>query len=210
MIVRILLSRRFPALLAILAVLSAVSLALGPAAIVIDLREDQDAVALPYAELCAVVGAAIAVVLLRPRFWEWDRLGRARSASVAGFCAIAAILLPTLVALPAVVRVSEVNTLGLLVNVVFSCALITALAPSLGPVAGGMVGILAWFGSGVTNNLEPSSVQYTPVVGYSFHLPDSWPADRWQYAAILALLAIGVHVWTRGSTAVARRMTQDF
>ncbi|MGH3466537.1 MAG: hypothetical protein ACRDQF_02245 [Thermocrispum sp.] len=205
MIVRVLLSRRVPALVGALAVLAVLGALLARNTIVIDLRRDGNDARLPFTELCAIVGATVAALAMRPRFWEWDRVGTARASVVSATCAAAGIVLPSLIVLSAGVVVPGELVLGSLVNAGFLCGLIFLLTPLLGSLAAGSLGIVMWFGVGVLNNVEPASVAYTPILAYSQQMPASWPGDRWYYALTVGVLAVAVHAHTRGSTPFAQR-----
>ncbi|MEU6152452.1 hypothetical protein ABZ816_20890 [Actinosynnema sp. NPDC047251] len=202
MMLRIVLASRSARLVAVVPVLLALpGLALGNRGISIEMAPLRPANLLPYPELCGVLTAIVVTTLVRPRFWEWDRVGTRRAALVSGAAATSALVLPLLVMAVGATRVSEgAPWLWSLSNVLVYSAAVVGLAPFVGVgLAGGIV-LVGYFGVGVLNNAEPAVGALLPVATYAE------PTGNWVVAVGLAVLAVAAHVRTRGVTAWAHRL----
>jgi len=197
----VLLASRQALLLSLLvAGLSLLSITLGRTGILINLDQMRPAGRLRYPEICGLLTAAMAAVLLRPRMWEWDRIGlpRAGGLSVGAFCL--GLAASVVVASVGATRLPpEEPRLWLVANAVLLASAVFALSPFLGPaVAGGLV-ILGYLTLGIATHLS-SSLDSVPLT----RLPDTEP--HWVAAAATAVTALMSQAWTRGSTAWVQRM----
>ncbi|WP_418154929.1 hypothetical protein [Actinoalloteichus caeruleus] len=158
---------------------------------------------LPYPELAGVVTGAVFAGLLAPGFWEWERLGGARSRAVAGVVAALGCLAPLPAFLLGVAQVPErYHALTLWSNVLLFTALAFLLAALVGPAVGAAVTVGSFLLVVLLTNAAPAAVGWLPVTAPED--PTSHPV------AALALLgvAIAAHAATFGSTGFARRLSR--
>lgn len=198
----ILVSRSAHRYLCVLTALAALAYIFRRNAIVISLSPDYAASRLPFIELCAVTAGIMGAILLRPRFWEWDRLATKRVWLVSGLASTIGIVAPvTIVIMVGVVGIpSEVPWTWIAANVLLLCSLSFALAPLVGAALAGGSTLLIYFLAGVLNNLEPSIGHLIPLTAYP------GPDGHWAAAVALAILATSINVRTCGATAWTRRM----
>jgi hypothetical protein len=197
----ILTSRSIHLFLGLLTGLAALSFALGGNALVIELTSIHPKNRLPYPELCAVLGGVLGAMVLRPRFWEWDRLGARRVAVLSGLCAAVGMSAPLLLVVIGASRLDAgVPWSWAAANALVFCALAFGLAPFIGVGPAGGATIVLYFAVGVLNHLVPAAHNVLPVVAYP------GPSGRWWVAGTLALAAVGAHIYTRGATGWAHRV----
>lgn len=183
--------------------LSAIGWALGKHAIPVELSYVHPRIKLPYPELCAVVMAAVGAVLLRPRFWEWDRTGTIRASAVSAVCAAVGIAVPTLVVAAGTLDLPAGTPWASTVsNVLVYAALTYLLAPLIGPGPAGGVVVILYFVVAAVKNLEPRLSSVLPVTAN----PDT--DTHWVAVVVIAVLAVTFHWTTRGATAWTRRRSE--
>ncbi|MFV2117799.1 hypothetical protein ACE14D_04865 [Streptomyces sp. Act-28] len=181
-------------------------------AIVIDLagRPDQ-AQRIPYIEITAVATSIATAWLLRPRYWEWERLGGTRVRWYSAGTALVGILLPLLPAGAGVLRLPEDTDPWLVLPMVLLLSALTFTGTALvGVVGGGLLSMTALFAGAMVLNLQPAAAHVLPISyatgqGHqSPHLP-GW----WLVAPLVVLLAMAVHAMTAGATARSRRLFRN-
>lgn len=181
-------------------------------AIVIDFagRPDQ-AQRVPYVEIVAVVTSIATAWLLRPRFWEWERLGGGRVRGHAAATALAGMLLPLLPASAGILRLpAEARPWLVLPSVLLFSALTFVAAALLGVIGGGLFSLAALMGGAVVLNLQPGAALLLPVSyagGQGHHAPGMpyW----WLGAPLMVVAAMAVHAATTGATAWSRRLFRN-
>lgn len=172
---------------------------IGRRAIEIDLSPTFPPTKLVVVEVCVVTTATVLVILMRPRFWEWDRIARgARSRVMAGVVAVAAIVLSAS-CVPAVVPwlPADASWTWVLANALVLSATVTVLAPLINPLLAGVVTAVLWFGGAVTRNLAPEV--WLPLADYRDQ------DGHWAVAAALVVVAVTVNAGTCGLTTWAHR-----
>lgn len=181
-------------------VMGAVAAATGRRSLEIDLSAQFPPTKMPVVELCTVLSATLLAILIRPRFWEWDRLaaGGRRSRAVAAAAALAGIVLPAL-CVPAVVPwLPPATPWGwVLANALLLSTTVQLLTPLLTPLAAGALAVLSWLGYGLTMNLAPDV--WLPIATYRD------PTSNWVIVAVLIVAAIVLHTRTCGRIAWAHR-----
>jgi hypothetical protein len=195
----VLLSRSVHRAVAVAVVLWVVAAATGRRSLEIDLSARWPPAKLPVVELCVVLGATLLALVMRPRFWEWDRTsGARRPRVVAAASAVMGIVLPVL-CVPAVVPWLPVNTpwMWVLANAVILSSVVHLLAPLSTALVGGGVVLLSWLGLGVVMNVAPGV--WVPLSSYQD------PEGHWALAAVLSVAAVTIHMRTCGRTAWAQR-----
>lgn len=182
--------------------LSFVSWLLSDRAIAIDLSPTRPRNRLPYPELCGVVAAVVSTAVLRPRFWEWDRVGTARASAVSGVTAIIGIGTPALVIIAGSVTLSsEVSWAWTVSNGMLFAAIAFGIAPFTGVGTAAGVTLMLYFAVAVVHNLEPAVGSVLPIT------PHPGPTTHWVPVLLTATAAVVAQVATRGSTAWARRLS---
>jgi hypothetical protein len=195
----LLVSRRARAYAAVIAALALLSLVLGRTGVLINLEIRRPDVRLPFSEICAVLAGACGAVLLRPRFWEWDRVGTSRAAVVASACAVVGILTPVLVVAVGATRLPDDFAVAWrLSNAVVLCAVTFLAAPFLGSAVASALVVLLYFVHGLVNNLW-LDLGFVPITRF----PET--GTHWLAALALTAGAAAVHYRTRGASAWAQR-----
>lgn len=200
MIVRsLLVSRRAAPFMLATALLCLLSLALGRTGVVINLEIRRPDIRLPFSEVCAVLAGAAGATLLRPRFWEWDRVATARASIVASSAALIGIALPMLVVAVGVIRLPDGFAVAWRLSNAAVLGAATFLAsPFVGSAIAGALALLLYFVHGLVNNLW-LDLSFLPITRF----PDT--QTHWTAALVLVALAGVVHYRTRGATAWAQR-----
>ncbi|GEM_PF-6669109 len=153
----------------------------------------------------AIAGA----ILLRPRFWEWEREPNSRAKIVAGCFAAVACLAPVLVVacqhlyligtVPASSRV-DFDPGPLYSNAMVIGGLTLLLAAFIGPALGSVITFVGYLGLLVVRSWL-ADVAFIPIY-------DDRGQSHFPQATVIVLLAIAAHAWFRGSTAWAWRLFQ--
>lgn len=155
---------------------------------------------LPYPEVCGVVAGTLGVVLLRPRFWEWDRVGTRRPMVLSGGCALVGVTAPLIVVSVGSVALPDGVAWGFAAaNALVYCALVFCLAPFVGGGLAGGVTMVLYFTVGALHNLAPMVAAPLPIAAYP------GPEGHWLPAAVLTGVAIVLHIRTGGATAWSQR-----
>lgn len=161
---------------------------------------------IPVEELLLVCAAMCGALLLRPRFWEWERLGGGRTRVRAALVALVGMLLPVAAA------VAVLSTIGpgashpwlMVTNVLLASAGVYALAPLVGPTRSGLLVLAGIFAGAALCNMVPELARVTP---YAYVHSDGWTlpsALSWQVmpvlGAVAGLAAVAVHASTHGAS----------
>lgn len=195
---------RLPQVAAVTVGCSALSWAVGDSAITIDLSIRHPPQKLPAVELFALVTAILAAALLRPRFWEWERLGGSRTKLVATGVATLGMLTPLAPVLTGVLRVPDGTPwVWLLSNALILGAAMFALSALFSPALGGGALIAGYFSHAVIANLVGRDSDYLVLTGYP------GPSGNWFLAITAALAAAAIYGGTHGSTSWAQRLTRN-
>ena len=133
MILRIILtSRRLAVYLATTALLAVLSWFLGRTGILINLAFFRPQIRLPYPEICVLLAGALGVVVLRPRFWEWDRVATRRASVIAAALAVVGSCVPALSVTAGAAALPAHSPVAWRVsNAIVICAVIFIAAPYL-------------------------------------------------------------------------------
>ncbi|GAA4911656.1 hypothetical protein ACFPM3_10310 [Streptomyces coeruleoprunus] len=200
-----------PALLAALAALVP-AYAGATTAVVVDIAGRPEQIQrVPYVEIVAVATSIATAWLLRPRFWEWERLGGGHVRVHAAAVALVGLLLPLLPAAVAVLRLPpETRPWLVLPPVLLFSALTFAATALVGPVGGGLLSLLAVAGGAVVLNLQPGAARVLPVSyagGQGHRLPGMpyW----WLGPLLMTAAALAVHATTAGATTWSRRLLRN-
>ncbi|MDP9643532.1 hypothetical protein J2S53_003477 [Actinopolyspora lacussalsi] len=202
----VLLARRVPMLLLLVVAVTGVSYAFYRTAINVDLGVNPFARPhkIPTPELIAVVTGVLASAILRPRCWEWERLGGIRVRLLAVVLAATAIALPVLPALVGKHTMpAGVDLWWILPNTLTMGGFTLLLSALLGPPLGGAVSIAGYFALALTDNLLTNVEPYLPLTMY--------PAQhgKWVPALCLVPTALAVHFVTRGLSSWAYRLERN-
>lgn len=176
-----------------------VAVAIGRAALEIDLSPIFPPTKLVVVEVCVIVAATLLAILTRSRFWEWDRVARGgRARFLAGVISAVAIGLSVMCVLAIVPWLPAGATWGwVLANAFVLAATVLLVAALSSPLLAGGITLMLWFGSAITANL--ASKVWLPLAYYRGQEPS------WEVAAGLVVLAVGIHAWTCGMTGWAHR-----
>jgi hypothetical protein len=152
---------------------------------------------LPLAELCVILSATVIAVLMRPRFWEWDRSSamNRRARVIATASAAAGIALPlacVFVVVPGLP--SGTPWAWVLTNSLTLAAAIQLLACFIGPLPAGLSTLVLWLLFGLLHNIKPEFAPVIPTSGYTEAAP------HWAVAVATTVLALLAHTWTLGNT----------
>lgn len=200
-----------PALLATLVALVPAYLG-ATTAVVIDLAGGSDrAQRIPYVEIVAVATSIATAWLLRPRFWEWERLGGGRVRGHAAVTALVGMLLPLLPAGMAILRLPvETRPWLVLPSVLLFSALTFTATALLGVIAGGLLSLGALLGGAVVLNLQPAAALLLPI-SYADGQGHQEPSMHyWWFAApLMVVMAMAVHAATVGATGWSRRLLRN-
>ncbi|WP_144311868.1 hypothetical protein [Actinopolyspora erythraea] len=202
----VLLARRVPLLLVILVAVTGVSYTFYRTAINVDLGVNPFAQPhkIPTPELIALVTGVLASAVLRPRCWEWERLGGIRVRVLAVVLAAAAIALPVLPALVGEHTMpAEVELGWILPNTLTMGGFTLLLSALVGPPLGGAVSITGYFALALTDNLFADAEPYLPLAVY--------PAQhgKWIPALCLVSTSLVAHFVTRGLSSWAYRLERN-
>jgi hypothetical protein len=152
---------------------------------------------LPLAELCAILSATITAILMRPRFWEWDRssVTNRRARAIATASAAAGIALPLACVFAVVPGLpSGIAWTWVLTNSLTLAAAIQLLACFIGPLPAGLSTVVLWLLFGLLHNIKPELAPIIPTSGYTEATP------HWTIAVAATVLALLAHTWTLGNT----------
>jgi hypothetical protein len=152
---------------------------------------------LPLAELCAILSATITAILMRPRFWEWDRSSatKRRARTIATASAAAGITLSlacVFVVVPGLP--SGTPWTWVLTNSLTLAAAIYLLACFIGPLPAGLSTLVLWLLFGLLHNIKPDLTPMIPTSGYSEATP------HWPVAMAATVIALMAHAWTLGTS----------
>ncbi|GHC72763.1 hypothetical protein GCM10007079_06180 [Nocardiopsis terrae] len=169
---------------------------------------------IPVAELLCVCAAAVGAWANRPRLWEWERLGGARTRIRAAAVSALGVLLSGGAALALLPHASEAENSWLLVtNVLLAVSAVYLLAPFLDAVPSGLVVLAGILLGAAACNTVPGLNRVSP---YAYVGSDGWRApDLLAGATVpalalgLALAAVAAHAVTHGSTARVRRRESE-
>ncbi|MCE7010270.1 hypothetical protein LWC34_46820 [Kibdelosporangium philippinense] len=189
----LLLSRGIPLVILAAALIAGVSAVIGSHVIDIEFSPVNPN-RIPVAELCAIVSATITAVLMRPRFWEWDRgsIGM-RARVIAVVSSAVGITLPMACVLVLVPGLPDfVPWVWVLTNAFVLVAVVQVLAPFIGALSAGVTAVLLWLSFGLLHNVKPDLAWLLPTSSYAERTPD------WLAAGILIVLALLVHARTLG------------
>lgn len=179
----------------------------------IELSWERPRVLMADSVLLAIVLGTVGAQLLRPRMWEWDRIGTWRSSSVAAMTATVGILVPAALVLLTDMRwqakierdasylSSEIQWVA--ADGLFLIALVWTIAPYAGSLVAGAASLAVYAAAGMVNHLAPAWHSVLPLAGNAYESP------RWIPAVTLFVLAICIHGWTRGATQLSRRVFHD-
>ena len=169
---------------------------------------------IPIAELLCVCAATAGAWANRPRLWEWERLGGARTRIRAAVVAALGVLLSTTAA-PALLSTTAgaQNPWALVTNVLLAVAAVYLLSPFLGAVPSGLLVLAGILLGAAACNMVPGLYRVSP---YAYVGSDGWRAPDLLPGATVLVLAVGLtlaavaaHAVTHGSTARARRRGAD-
>ncbi|MFE9244833.1 hypothetical protein [Nocardiopsis sp. NPDC006938] len=163
----------------------------------------------PVAELLCVCAATAGAWAHRPRLWEWERLGGARTRVRAASVAASGVLMPVAAALALLPSASGADNAWLLVtNVLLAVSAVYLMAPFLGAVPSGMAVLSGVLLGAAACNVVTGLNRVSP---YAYVGSDGWVAPALCPGAGVAVLAVGLagaavcaHAATHGSTARLR------
>lgn len=200
----VLATRRVVLLLGVVIVLSVLATVAAHGAIAIALSQVNPPHKIPDAELIALVTGILAAGVLRPRFWEWDRLGAPRTRVVAGTTTILGMAAPLIPVLAATTRLPDtVAWHPMLSNVLTLDGAVFIVGALLGPALGGGIVIVAYFADAIIDNLARSAAQYLPLADF----PDT--NALWLPALALPLVAVAINTYNHGASTWAHRLTRN-
>lgn len=173
-----------------------------PYGVKVALSAQHPAVALSVPELCALLAAALGVIVLRPRLWVIDRLGvPARRWIPATGAAVAVLAGPQLVlALAAAVAMRRETWPPSATTVLFLAALAVLVAPVTGALRAASAMLLLYFAVVVVAQLSPAAGTVAPLAVVTSPEVEPVPAGKVALAAATAGLALAVTVRTLGRT----------
>lgn len=206
MILRIAVASRRGALFALATLLLAVlALWQGRSAVIFNFTLLRPQVRLPYSEICALVAAALAALVMRPRIWQWERTAGPRAAWVAAGAALVGCLAPVgVVALSFLALPPEYQAAWRLSNALVLASMVFLLSPLLGPALGGALVVLGYFARGIIINIW-IDLSFVPVSVFpESSVERSHP--HWLWAAFLLVAAVALNARTCGLTSWAQRM----
>lgn len=151
-------------------------------------------------DLCAIVAATVAAILMRPRLWEWERVAAtARARVVAGSTAALGIALPVLCALAIGPEVhGRAPWVFTVTNALVLAAVVQLIAPLIGPFWAGTCVLAGWYVSGFVQHVSPAMSQILPISA----APAAEPSPGW--TVVLVVAAVTVHARTLGTLARRR------
>jgi hypothetical protein len=175
------------------------AIAIGRAALEVDLSPTFPPTKVVVVEMCVVVAATLLGIVTRPRFWEWDRVARGHRAKVLAGVVAATVIGCAVLCVPALVPwLPDGTPWGwVFANALVLAAFVVLLTPFLSALVAGGVTLALWFAAAVVANLAPAV--WLPLAYYRGHDPS------WAVAAALVVAAVAVHVRTCGMTAWAHR-----
>ncbi|MGW9556117.1 hypothetical protein ACWGSK_16585 [Nocardiopsis sp. NPDC055551] len=164
---------------------------------------------IPIAELLCVCAATAGVRANRPRLWEWERLGGARTRVRAAAVAALGVLLSTTLAPVLLSTTADAqNSWFLVTNVLLAVSAVYLLAPFLNAVPSGLLVLVGILLGAAACNMVPGLYRVSPyayVGSDGWRAPDLLPGATVPALAVgLALAAVAAHAVTHGSTARAR------
>lgn len=177
-------------------------------ALEIDLSQVNPKLKVPYIEIEVLIAAIVAAFLLRPRFWEWQKLGGLRTRLVAAGVAalgMAAAFAPVFVLLPKFP--ADVSSAWMLSNVITIAATVFALGALISPALAGGTAFVAYFTCAVVVNTVRGAGQFIPL-GYFTGMAVR-PQAHWLVTAFVVVTAVVLHFATHGSTAWAQRLSHN-
>lgn len=193
-------SRRVDAYIAIVGLLCVISWLLGKAGILINLAFLRPQIRLPYPEICAVLAGALGAVILRPRFWEWDRVASKRASGVAAAFALFGSVVPAVVVAAGSMTLPAGSPIAWRIcNAIVLSAAIFVFSPYLGGAVTGGAAIVLYFAHALVNNLW-FNLEFLPI--------NRFPSQdtHWISASLLVVLVGVIHFRTRGATSWSQRM----
>ena len=176
------------------------AVAIGRAALEIDLSPTFPPTKVVVVEMCVVVAATLLGILTRPQFWEWDRVARGRRAKVLAGIVAAAVIGCAVLCVPVLVPWLPAGAAWgwVFANAFVLAAFVVVLTPVLSALFAGALTLVLWFCAAVVANLAPAV--WLPLAHYRGGHDPSWGV-----AAVLVVAAVVVHVRTCGMTAWAHR-----
>ncbi|PRW62297.1 hypothetical protein [Actinopolyspora mortivallis] len=202
----VVLARAVPRLAALLVLMTGLSWTFYHTAITIDLNVSPFAPShtVPMPEMIAMITGILAATVLRPRLWEWERLGGPRVRLVAVTLAAVAMAAPLLPALIGLYSMPGDRTPTWLVsNTLTIGATVLLLSALIGPLLAGGVTLGCYLGLVLLDNLVVGARPFLPLATY--------PAThgKWLPPLILIPLALAVHAVTRGTSAWAHNLGRN-
>jgi hypothetical protein len=200
----LLLSRQVPLVLATVAFLAVLAWVFDTYAVTFEISIINPAHKAPYPELLSLVGSILLAALLRPRFWEWERLGNLRTRISAGLTAVVGILLSLVPVLVGSLRLPQGMPWGWSVaNALTLSGAVFSLSTVVGAAIAGGVVLVGYFAYAVMDNVWIGADPYLPLVAYP------GPHGLWWLAVVLCLVAILMWFRTRGASVWAHRLRRN-
>lgn len=204
MIRRIIATRRGAAYVGVMLMLTLLALWQGKSAVLFNFTLLRPPVRLPYSEICALVAAAVGAIMLRSRFWQWERTAGPRAKGVAVAAAAAGCVAPMLVVAVSLLAIPETYWASWrLCNALILSSSVFLLAPLLSPAVAGALVILLYFAHGILVNIW-SDLAWIPLTRF----PESDFAavsPHWIVATLLLLAALTVNGGTNALSVRAQR-----
>jgi hypothetical protein len=198
------LSRSPIKLLGVITLLSIMTWLTARAGITLDFEFPNKLRQVPFLELVPVLGGCLIAALLRPRFYEWERLGERRSIVASTATVLIGIAVPVIPVLVGVLRLPREATWTYIpANVVLVTAIAFTLSALVGPAIGPPLAALAFVATCLLQNLEPALAGAIPLA----KPPES--EGPWIAAITATLIALAVHIHTAGASTLARRLNQN-
>jgi hypothetical protein len=190
--------------LVVTAVMSGFSWLFGLTAITVDLSALDPPTKVPGVEIVALATSMVLAALVQPRFWEWERLGGARTRLVAGAVAAVGIALPLVPVLVGVLRLPpDAAWAWLIPNALILGGTMFGLSALISAALAGGVVVLGYFAIVVAIAVDRSVSAYLPFAFYP------GPDGNWPVAIVVVTAAVLSYGYTHGSTSWARRVNRN-
>lgn len=205
---RLAMAYRIGHLAATVAVVSGVAVLVSLRALIIDLSQVHPPVKLGYIEIELLIVAITAAFLLRPRFWEWQKLGGLRTRlAAAGVAALGIAAASAPVFLVVMQAPAYAPQAWVVSNVITIVASVFALSALISPALAGGTALVAYFACAVVFNTVGGAGRFLPLGYYTGQ--GVLPHAHWLVASFLVLAAVALHFATHGSTAWAQRLSRN-